>query len=663
VVTLSGTASLVDYQTAIRAITFANASENPNTTPRTVTIAVRDGTLVSNTATTTISVTAVNDPPVAGADSASTNEDVVLSIPIATLLANDSDVDGGTLSITSVQGAVNGTVAIVGSNVVFTPNLHHSGPASFTYTLSDGQGGTATGTVNLTINAVADAPNLTVQAQAPVLVFNNSWEANVNSDTTSTQNTVTAFEGWTRVDTPEGLAGGTNAFEIWTTGDSQQRQDGGNNTIVASAGNGEDFLEFNDAANLVQTIGITRSVATQAGMVYELSFDFAGRPGFSADFTRIGVYVDGVLQQQYASTSPQTFIDWQNAKLRLQGDGGTHTITIRTDATQFNNAGRGAFIDDVRLSATQGVVAGNAGAITAVALASYVSAALVDADGSEFLTLSFSGIPAGAIIVTASNPGGYSPSGGTINITGAELASAQLQLPTAFNGHLSLGVTARATETSNGSTATTSSTLELDVLGRSVVTDLGGDGLNNQIGTTANNTLSGTANADYQIGLDGNDTLNGSGGNDWLDGGNGTDVLSGGNGNDVLYGGAGNDTLTGGAGADVFAWTLTDRGTPGAAPTDTITDFNNAAGGDVLDLRDLLVGEHTGNLANYLHFSTSGGNTTISVSSTGAFSGGFSSGAVDQVIQITGVNLVGSFTSDAQIAADLLSRGKLVIDA
>jgi hypothetical protein len=86
----------------------------------------------------------------------------------------------------------------------------------------------------------------------------------------------------------------------------------------------------------------------------------------------------------------------------------------------------------------------------------------------------------------------------------------------------------------------------------------------------------------------------------------------------------------------------------------------------VLDLRDLLVGESHGNLSNYLHFSTSdsGGSvtTTISISTTGGFAGGFSTGAVDQVIQINNVDLVGSFTSDQQVIQDLLTRGKLLSD-
>ncbi|QLQ00278.1 MAG: cadherin-like domain-containing protein [Burkholderiaceae bacterium] len=353
-----------------------------------------------------------NQPPVANTDSATTNEDTAVTIPVATLIANDSDPDGGTLSITSVGGAVNGTVTLSGGNVVFTPALHYSGPASFTYTLSDGQGGTATGTVNINVIAVADTPTLVVQAASPVVVFSNSWETNVNSDNTSTNNAVTTFEGWTRVDAPQTLAGGTNSFEIWTTGDTQARQDGNTNIIVASAGNGEDFLEFNDSSSLIQTIGISRAVTTQAGMVYELSFDYAGRPGYSVDYTRIGIYIDGVQLQQYAATSPQTYIDWKNLKVHFQGDGGTHTILVRTDATVFDANGRGSFIDDIVLTATQGVVAGNAGSLTKVSLASYISSALVDTDGSESLSLTLSGLPSGAVIVTAANPSGYTPVGG-----------------------------------------------------------------------------------------------------------------------------------------------------------------------------------------------------------------------------------------------------------
>jgi Ca2+-binding RTX toxin-like protein len=185
----------------------------------------------------------------------------------------------------------------------------------------------------------------------------------------------------------------------------------------------------------------------------------------------------------------------------------------------------------------------------------------------------------------------------------------------------------------------------------------------------------------------GNDTITGSAGRDKLIGGADADVINGGAGGDILIGGTGNDTLAGGAGADVFRWELADRGNAGSPARDVVSDFNSASyAGDVLDLRDLLVGEthaantvalpgsigtnnaltisaDVGNLASYLHFSQSGGTTLVEISSTGAFgSGGYAAGKVDQTITLSGVNLVGAFTTDTQILDDLLRRGKLVTD-
>ncbi|MEQ1710908.1 MAG: tandem-95 repeat protein, partial [Hyphomicrobium sp.] len=103
-----------------------------------------------------ITVNGINEAPMAGDDTATASENTATTIPSSVLRANDSDVDTGTvLTIISVQDAVNGTVAMDGSgNPVFTPAANYSGPASFTYTLSDGQGGFATATVNLTVAPV-----------------------------------------------------------------------------------------------------------------------------------------------------------------------------------------------------------------------------------------------------------------------------------------------------------------------------------------------------------------------------------------------------------------------------------------------------------------------------------------------------------------------------
>jgi Mg-chelatase subunit ChlD len=221
---------------------------------------------------------------------------------------------------------------------------------------------------------------------------------------------------------------------------------------------------------------------------------------------------------------------------------------------------------------------------------------------------------------------------------------------------------------------TSSSTLTLRVMGNNLFGDAGANtmtgtnGNDRMDGGAGNDSLSGGAGNDLLLGNSGNDSLAGGDGIDELRGGAGNDSLNGGNGADVLVGGAGNDSLTGGAGSDVFRWELADRGAAGMPATDTVADFDNAAGGDVLDLRDLLQGESlqggaVGNLTNYLHFAQSGGNTVIQISASGGFSSGFNAGAIDQTIVLTGVDVTGAGTrTDQQIIQDLLTRGKLITD-
>ena len=199
-------------------------------------------------------------------------------------------------------------------------------------------------------------------------------------------------------------------------------------------------------------------------------------------------------------------------------------------------------------------------------------------------------------------------------------------------------------------------------------------------GFGGNDTLDGGDGHDRLFGDIGNDTLSGGNGNDALFGGSGADVLSAGAGNDRLSGGAGNDSLSGGLGNDVFAWSLADRGLAGNPATDIVVDFGAAlpaAGGDVLDLRDLLIGEakaglQAGNLEQFLDFDTtsSAGSTVLRISSSGGFAGGvYSAGAEDERIVLQGIDLraasvfgLGAAATDAEIVQQLLQRGQLFVD-
>ncbi|MCX9158578.1 Ig-like domain-containing protein, partial [Niveibacterium sp. 24ML] len=200
-----------------------------------------------------------------------------------------------------------------------------------------------------------------------------------------------------------------------------------------------------------------------------------------------------------------------------------------------------------------------------------------------------------------------------------------------------------------------------------------------------------------------NINLTGNSSDNRLEGNSGDNVISGGAGNDYLIGGAGNDTLSGGAGSDVFVWRLADGGASTGTPAvDTITDFTYGGGysnvqsttagvpvggGDVLDLRDLLQGEHSSsgvnsvstgistveisNLLNYIDIKVTGEGATLQtelhISKAGGFTdGNFSAGAEDQTIILKGVDLYAATSvtpgNETDLLKTLIKKGTLLID-
>ncbi|HEV7256531.1 MAG TPA: Ig-like domain-containing protein [Bosea sp. (in: a-proteobacteria)] len=117
------------------------------------TVLVDDGRGGKTEATVSLTIAPPNAAPVAGNDSGfGTAYGAVLAIDPATLLANDSDANGDALAILSVAALSGGTVLLdAQGKVVFTPAAGFSGEALFSYTVSDGKGGTATATVTVTV--------------------------------------------------------------------------------------------------------------------------------------------------------------------------------------------------------------------------------------------------------------------------------------------------------------------------------------------------------------------------------------------------------------------------------------------------------------------------------------------------------------------------------
>jgi VCBS repeat-containing protein len=137
-----------------------------------------DGTTNSNIATVSLTITSVNDAPVATNDSYSTNEDTALTISTPGVLANDTDIDGDALSAVVATGPTHGALTLnPNGSFLYTPAGNYNGSDSFTYRANDGTTNSNIATVALTITSVNDAPVATNDSYST----NQDIQLNVNS--------------------------------------------------------------------------------------------------------------------------------------------------------------------------------------------------------------------------------------------------------------------------------------------------------------------------------------------------------------------------------------------------------------------------------------------------------------------------------------------------
>ncbi|MGQ2384204.1 beta strand repeat-containing protein [Acinetobacter ursingii] len=589
-------------------------------------VTATDGTNSSNI-NVTLNERDVNEAPVAAADTNTTAEDTTLTVnPTNGLLSNDSDVEGSALTITQftvagVAGTFNAgqtaTITGVGSLIIngngsytFTPALDYKGTVPLvTYTVSDGTA-TSTSTLTLTVSAVADMPLLSVAnayvlQQGATIISTGSSDVAVNPGVQDSGNGVSQANLELELGVTSGyldnrfdpvgpnvndpgfvdiIDGKINEVQHnMTTGDTV--------TWNYTFTNGENIARevqqgFNDIAALIVTApdGTKQTILVDAT---EMKFpNTTGTGSYSLVATQTGIY---------------TF-QW----LILNGGDRAKDSSFALSSATFTAAG-GTYGSPIKLN---------------------LAANLTDTSGSENLTVTIGGLPAGF-----SFSAGVDNGGGSWSFTGAELKYLYILPPQNYTGTLSLTATATATEPSNGDSKTTApQTFTVDIsqttntvttgsesaqtLNGTTSNDLirgyagndtisGGAGNDMIYGGAGNDTLNGGVGHDYLYGGVGNDTLNGDDGYDYLNGGAGTDILNGGAGDDILIGGPGTDTLTGGLGADTFVWIQGDSD----GLTDTITDFSKAQG-DKIDAKALLDAlGWNGNINTLSQFVSVSGNT------------------------------------------------------
>ncbi|HTN43442.1 MAG TPA: Ig-like domain-containing protein, partial [Nitrospiria bacterium] len=147
---------------------------NPNYNgPDSFTFTASDGLLTSSAATVSVTVTPVNDPPTANAQSVTTSEDTAFTITLSA-----TDIDSTALTFATGTAPTNGTLGTISAPtctpsgggasctaaVTYTPNANYNGPDSFTFTVNDGTLASTPATVSVTVTPVNDPPTANAQS-------------------------------------------------------------------------------------------------------------------------------------------------------------------------------------------------------------------------------------------------------------------------------------------------------------------------------------------------------------------------------------------------------------------------------------------------------------------------------------------------------------------
>jgi hypothetical protein len=224
-------------------------------------------------------------PPVASDDSGFiATENTALSIPASALLANDTDPNGLPLSVAGVSNASNGTVGYDPTTqmVTFVPTAGYNGPASFTYSITDGQGGTAPANAALFVNDPSAATLFSLTSTPSIVTANDNnsielgfkFEASENGEITG----VRFYKG------PDNT--GPHVADLWSA----------TGTLLATA------TFTNESASGWQQVNFSNPVAITAGTTYVASYhtngDYSADPNFFA-----AAQTSGPLTAPASSTS------------------------------------------------------------------------------------------------------------------------------------------------------------------------------------------------------------------------------------------------------------------------------------------------------------------------------------------------------------------------
>jgi hypothetical protein len=333
--TLTGSATTANWQSALRSITYNNTSDAPNTGNRTINFAVNDGTLGSNTAAKTVSVTAANDAPVnsvPGAQTASTGVAKVFSTGNGNLISI-SDADAASSSVQVQLVGTRGTTTL-------------SGITGLTFTAGDGTADatmTFTGTTTNVNTALAGLAFNPTSSGAGSLQIITSDQGNTGTGGTLTDNdtvaiTITTPCGGDLV-TNGGFEGGTG----WTEVGSSVVTTGG--SVAARTGTWKAWL---GGLGTDTTQSVSQSVTIPAGCTASLSYYLRITTAeTSHPFDYFMVQANNTTLQTYSDSNAGASYVLRTLDLSAYA-GQTITLNFLSDEDSSNQTS--SWLDDVSLT-------------------------------------------------------------------------------------------------------------------------------------------------------------------------------------------------------------------------------------------------------------------------------------------------------------------------
>ncbi|MGH8131489.1 MAG: beta strand repeat-containing protein, partial [Steroidobacteraceae bacterium] len=265
-------------------ITFRAWDQTSGTAGTYVSTATNGGSSAFSSATDTanITVTAVDDNPVVIGDRIIVSNSTLVTIPVSALLANDTDIDGLALTITSVGSAtgITGLTLNADGTISFTSGATAGATAgSFQYTVSDGAGGTATATVTIDIRNVGTGNGAdTIDLSAAGTYQASYLDGRGGADSLTGGAAGDIFIGGTGNGADTLIGGDGNDLLVGGDGNDALTGGAGNDVLRGGVGNNdsmnggagsEDMLDFSDGTlavtfTLVQSAGST-SIANGTG--------------------------------------------------------------------------------------------------------------------------------------------------------------------------------------------------------------------------------------------------------------------------------------------------------------------------------------------------------------------------------------------------------------